>query len=348
MKVLAPSKEKIQHRKEKKMPQVLRNSLFIIGFGVLFVFFGMAPLYSSQEHFGKGRITGTVVDENGKPLEGVLILVEGLKTSAKYQSYTDEKGHFAVAGMGTGQWRVTASKQGYISSYLDMPIRQLSKNPSLSFTLNKMKGPTGLKTDEESSQLLEEGNLLMKEEKYEEAVEVFEELVMKYPEIYQIHLNIGTCYLRKRELDKAEEQFQLVLDNTLKTHSDLKKDKGASLRALTGLGEVYLQKEKFETAQKYFAQALDISPEDAVSAYNVGEVYFSNQKIDEAIEYFELATKIKKEWSKPYLKLGYVYLNKGDFDKSLEYFHKFIEIDPENPQVPNVKNIISTVEKMKE
>lgn len=326
----------------------MRNSLFFIGFGIAFLFFGMVPLSSAQEQLGKGRITGTVVDENGQPLEGALVSVEGLESTTKLQGYSDKKGRFAVAGMGTGQWRVTASKEGYLSSYLDMPIRQLGRNPPLAFTMKKMKGYSGLKADKESFQLLDKGNLLLEEEKYDEAVGVFEELVIKYPEIYQIHLNIGTCYFEKGELDKAEEEFQVVLDKTMETHGDYKKDKGTSLRAFTGLGEIYLQKEKFETAQEYFTQALDISPEDEISAYNVGEVYFSNQKIDEAIEYFELAIKIKKEWSKPYLKLGYAYLNKGDFDKSLEYFQKFIEIDPESSQAPNVKNIISTIEKMKE
>jgi len=302
----------------------------------------------TQEHLGKGRITGTVVDENGQPLEGVLVLVKGLKYEAELQGYSDKKGRFAVAGMGTGKWRITASKKGYTSSSLDMNIRQLRRNPSITFTLKKITGFTSLKSDEESFQLLDKGNLLLKEEKYDEAMEAFRELVTKYPEIYQIHLNIGTCHLKKREMDKAEAEFKLALDKTMETHGDYKKDKNTSLRAFTGLGEIYLQKGNFETAQKYFTQALDISLEDAVSAYNVGEVYFSNQKIDEAIEYFKLAIQIKKEWSKPYLKLGYVYLNKGDFDKSLEYFHKFIEIDPENPQVSNVKNIIATIEKMKE
>ncbi len=47
------------------------------------------------------------------------------------------------------------------------------------------------------------------------------------------------------------------------------------------------------------------------------------------------------------MELGYVYLNKGDFDKSLEYFNKIIEIDPENPEVTQVKNIIATIEGMK-
>jgi len=296
---------------------------------------------------GKGRINGTVIDEASQPLDGVLIVVESRRYTTKLQSYSDKKGYFAVAGMGTGYWRITATKKGYSSSYVDMNISQLRRNPPITFTLKKMTGFAALLADEDSYELFDKGNLLIKEEKYDEALGVFEEFLTKFPEIYQVHLNIGTCYLEKRELDKAEAEFKLVLDKTMETHGDYKKDAATSLRALTGLGEVYLQKEDFETAQKYFSQALEISPEDEVAAYNVGEVFFSHQKIDEAITYFELAVQIKKDWSKPYLKLGYVYLNKGDFDKSLEYFNKFVDMDPENPEVPKVKNIIATIEKMK-
>jgi len=302
---------------------------------------------SSQEHMGRGRINGAVVDESGLPLEGVLIVVEGVQFSAKLEGTTDEKGHFAVAGMGTGFWRVTASKKGYGSAFQELNISQLSKNPPVNFTLKKISGVNAFLTNEVSIQEFDKGNELFKEEKYDEALKIFEELQQKFPEVYQMHLNTGSCYLKKGDVDKAEAEFKFVLDKIKEIQGDYKKDTPAALRALAGLGEVALKKEDFETAQRYFSQALDVSPEDEVSAYNVGEIFFSNQKIDEAIKYFELAIQIKKDWSKPYLKLGYVYLNKGDFDKSLEYFNKFIEIDPENPEVPQVKNMITTIKNMK-
>lgn len=305
------------------------------------------PFTFAQEHMGKGRISGTVVDENGNPLEGVLIVVESLKFSTKLQGYSDKKGHFAVAGMGTGYWRITASKKGYSSSYMDMDVRQLKRNPPINFTLKKMTGFAALMADEDSFELFDKGNLLLKEKKYDEALEVFEEFNEKYPEIYQVHLNIGTCYLNRGELDRAEAEFKLVLDKTLETHGDYKSDTPTSTRAFTGLGELYLKKEDFDEAQKYFTKSLEISPEDEAAAYNVGQVFFFHQKIDEAIKYYELAIQIKKDWAKPYLGLGYVYLNKGDFAKSIECFNKFIDMDPENPEVPQVKNIIATLEKMK-
>ena len=77
------------------------------------------------------------------------------------------------------------------------------------------------------------------------------------------------------------------------------------------------------------------------------ERFFSTGKIDDSIKYFKLATKINKDWPDLYLKLGYVYLHKADYDRSLEYFDKFIQIDPENPEVPTVKKLIETIEKLK-
>lgn len=329
------------------MRPLSRNTFFNVVAMFLLLLAGTASAPFAQEHMGKGRISGTVVDDKGNPVEGALITVESLRYDVKLQSHSNKEGHFAVAGMGSGYWRITASKKGYSDSSVEMNISQLKKNPPVTFTLKKMTGTAALKADQDSLAMFGRGNLLIQQEKYDEALEIFNEFLEKFPEIYQVHLNIGSCFLKKGDLDKAEAEFRLVLDKAKETLGDYTQDPQASLRAFTALGEVYIQKEDFETAQKYFSQALEISPEDEAAAYNVGEVFFSHQQTNDAIKYFELAIEIKPDWSQPFYKLGYVYLNKGDFDKSLEYFNKFIEMDPDNSEVPQVKNIIATIEKLK-
>ncbi|MBS3819966.1 tetratricopeptide repeat protein [bacterium] len=301
----------------------------------------------SQEHMGKGRISGTVVDGEGNPLEDVLIVVESVNYDTKLTGRTDENGHFAVAGMGTGMWQITASKQGYTSSSVKKRIKQLERNPPIDFTLQKVSGFGSFLEDKESMELFDKGNEFIQKKQYDEALEIFDKFKEKYPKVYQVHLNIGTCYLKKGDIDKAEEEFNYVLDKILESQGDYKEEKATSFRAFIGLGKIYIKKGDFNQAQEYFAQALEISPEDEISAYNVGEVYFSNQKIDQAIKYFKMAIQIKKDWPKPYRKLGYAYLNKGEYDKALEYFRKFLEMAPDSPQAPQVKNIIETIEKMK-
>jgi len=311
---------------------------------VLGILVGLSP---AQQDLGKGRISGTVADENGAPIEGASIVAQSMRSETKLEARSDNRGRFAIAGLGTGNWRITATKDGYGSASLEMSIRQLGTNPPIAFTLKKMSGVAAFASDKEALAMLDEGNSLLAQGNYDQALQVFEEFMAKHPDIYQVRLNIGTCYLKKGELEKAEVEFRLVLDKTLEVHGDLKKDADVSLRAVTGLGEIALLRGDLDAAQKHFAQALDISPQDEAAAYNVGEMLFSNQKIDEAIRYFELAIQIKKDWPKPYLKLGYAYLNKGDFDKSLENFNAFIKLDPENPEVAQVKSMIETIEKMK-
>ena len=311
---------------------------------VLGILVGLSP---AQQDLGKGRISGTVADENGAPIEGASIVAQSMRSETKLEARSDNRGRFAIAGLGTGNWRITATKDGYGSASLEMSIRQLGTNPPIAFTLKKMSGVAAFASDKEALAMLDGGNSLLAQGNYDQALQVFEEFMAKHPDIYQVRLNIGTCYLKKGELEKAEVEFRLVLDKTLEVHGDLKKDADVSLRAVTGLGEIALLRGDLDAAQKHFAQALDISPQDEAAAYNVGEMLFSNQKIDEAIRYFELAIQIKKDWPKPYLKLGYAYLNKGDFDKSLENFNAFIKLDPENPEVAQVKSMIETIEKMK-
>jgi len=65
------------------------NSYFLLirSCSLLFTFFFLliifliwtVPFSFSQAHLGKGRISGIVVDEQGNPIEGVLITVESLK-----------------------------------------------------------------------------------------------------------------------------------------------------------------------------------------------------------------------------------------------------------------------------
>lgn len=301
----------------------------------------------SQENLGRGRITGDVRDDGGAPVEGAKILAESVGSSTKLEGVSDKRGHFAIAGFGTGTWKITASKDGYAPSWTEMNVSQVKANPPVAFTLKRITGAAALKDDPRMLAVFDKGNALAGEGRYDEAIRVFEEFLAAYPAFYQARLNIASCYVKKNDPDRAEAEFKLVLDKVLMTHGDYKRDKAASIRALSGLGELYLKRNDFSSAQKAFAEALQISPEDETAAYNVGEIFFSNQKTDEAARYFELAARIKKEWPKPYYRLGFVYLNKGDYAKSLDNFNTFIRLDPENPEVPQVKNIVATIEKMK-
>jgi tetratricopeptide (TPR) repeat protein len=314
---------------------------------VSLVILGLALGLVAQDDLGRGRISGDVLDESGAKVQGAQILVESLRSNTRFETKTDKKGHFAVGGLGTGTWRVTASKEGYLGATTEAQVSQLAANPPVLLTLKKTAGSGASAAAEVAGGLLDKGNALLKEGRYDEAIAAFEEFAAKFPDVFAVHLNIGSAFKEKGDLDRAESEFKAVLDKSGPALEDLRKQKDTSLKALSGLGDVALKRGDFEAAQGFFRRALEISPEDPASAYNVGEIFFSNQKTDDAIAYFELAIKIKSDWPKAYHRLGLVYLNKGDFPKALENLKKFLELDPQNPEAASVKAAIAAIEQIK-
>jgi tetratricopeptide (TPR) repeat protein len=314
---------------------------------VSLIIMGLALALPAQDDLGRGRISGDIVDASGAKVPGALVVVESLRSSARMEAKSDKKGHFAIGGLGTGAWRVTASKEGYLSAATEIQVSQLAANPPINLTLTRASAGGAAPSAEAGGSLLDSGNALLKAGRYDDALAAFEEFAAKFPDVYAVHLNIGSAYMEKGDLDRAEAEFKTVLDKNGPAPEDLRKQKDTSLKALSGLGEVALKRGDFESAQGSFRRALEISPEDPAAAYNVGEIFFSNQKTDDAVAYFELAIKIKPDWPKAYHRLGLVYLNKGDFPKALENLKKFLELDPQSPEAAGVKAAIAAIEQIK-
>lgn len=313
---------------------------------VALVILGLTLALPAQDDLGRGRISGDVIDESGVKVPEALVIVESPRSSTRFEAKTDKKGHFAVAGLGTGIWRVTAAKEGYLNAATETQVSQLTANPPVLLTL-KRTSAGGAAPSTEAAGLLDSGNALLKAGRYDEALAAFEEFAAKFPDVYAVHLNIGTAYMEKGDLDRAEAEYKAVLDKNGPAVEDLRKQKETSLKALSGLGEAALKRGDLETAQGHFRRALEISPEDPAAAYNVGEIFFSNQKVDDAIAYFELAIRIKSDWPKAYHRLGLVCLNTGDFPKALANLKTFLELDPQNPEAASVKAAIAAIEQIK-
>ncbi len=301
----------------------------------------------SQAGMGRGRVFGKVLDEEGKPVSDVLIVAESLtERGTVLKGISDKKGDWAIAGFGTGPWRITASKEGYMPSSIELRVSEF-RNPPVTFTLKKLKGgPSALAADKSAVEMLEKAENAVKEERYDDALAIYNQLIEKFPSVFQILLNVGYVQMKKGDLESALNSFQEVLNRLKERDGDFSKEPETAFKAFTAIGEVWIKKDNFEKARESFEEALKISPKDEALAYSVGEIYFTNQKVDEAIKYFELAANIKPDWWKPYSKLGYCYLNKGDFKKSLEYFKKSLEVDPNSPEAGTIKAVIAELEKM--
>ncbi len=324
------------------------KNIFII-FLVCFLCFSLSLSLSAQQGRGRGRLRGQVNDEAGNPVEGAKIVAQNLKYRTIFSSESDKKGNWAIMGLGTGNFRITASKEGYGTAVHEMSISQFSKqNPPLSITLKKiqvaeMSMPA--MQGEGALALFEEGTELFNQKKYAEAAAKFEEFVAQHPTVYQININIGNCYREMGEYDKAVEAYAKILEKVKEEKGSIEGDESAA-KALAGIGETYFKKGNLEKAREYLKQAVDNFPKDEALAFNVGEIYFKQGEADKAIEYFLLAIKINESWAPPHRQLGYAYLNKGKYKLAVDSLKKFVELAPDDPQAENIKNLIPKLEEL--
>ncbi len=313
-----------------------RSTLLLLTICGLFI---AAPGAWAQGGKGKGRLQGIVLDEAGAPVESAKIVLDlhGRETAQRTDT-TNKKGEWAVLGLGSGNWQVTVTAEGYIPSSTVVTVSQIERNPKVVTKLKKPEAsPDAIIKDEASLAYIEQATRHFNDKEYDQALAILSQFLEQNPEAYQAQLLIGDCYREKGDLDKAIEIYGRAVEDA---RSDEKRGIEVTAKGLAALGDVYLRKGDIDKAQEYFKQSVDSNPEDEVLAYNVGEIYFSNHKLDDAITYYLKATEIKPSWATPFYKLGLTSLNKADYDKAKEYFQRFLGLEPDGELAAQAKNIL--------
>jgi Tfp pilus assembly protein PilF len=315
-------------------------SKFAAGAAIVLLTAGLAV---GQAGRGTARLSGSVVDKDGKPVPGAKVAaVFDQEGGSTFETVTDKKGEWGFVGVGTGSWTVTASFKGYLPVSVRAYTRQLDKNPKVVLKLEKQEAGSGVVQDEGALQTFEEGNAFYKDGKYDAALTMYDDFLAKNPGAYQVLLNIGDCYREKGEHDKAIEKYNKLIEQST---GDAVRGKNLGAKGLAAIGLIYLKQGKLAEAQDYFKRSIEMAPQDEFLPYNVAEICFSSQNIDEAIRYFEMASQIKPGWPAPYYRVALAYLNKGDNIKAVENLEKFIKLEPETERTAQAKAILEAIKK---
>ena len=120
------------------------------------------------------------------------------------------------------------------------------------------------------------GWAMMLNERYDDALMSFQQVLMKEPANALARINVGYICLKKRIFGEAIEHLSraIRLDN----------DRKATLYAHFYLGLVYLERDMFEDAQTFFQKTLRLGPNLLQAYYELGRAYWFNGQRDEALE----------------------------------------------------------------
>ncbi len=154
------------------------------------------------------------------------------------------------------------------------------------------------------------GVLLLKNEEYQEAKEIFSGVLIDRRNKESVRnmakQNLSLAYWKLGDIDTAVE----MLWEIHRTHRNG--------RVYGTLGYLLIEKDDLDEALKYNMEALDYDDEDPVILDNLGQTYYKMGKIQQAKEYFLKAEEIKQEQADTLYYLGCIYQQEGNTDAAKE------------------------------
>src|SRR5262245_53501778 len=181
----------------------LRHTALII------VFTCIAEVASGQVR-GEGRIQGKVVDDQKQPMQDVVVKATLAGQNQPLQAKTNKKGEWSINGLAPGEWTIEFSKDGFDSQKGTVKIDEGNSPGPINVTL--AKATPKVDPNVEISEAAQKAQGLMQAGKFAEARKIFEDLLVKYPEVVQINAYIGQAYAGEKNYDKAVEHLKIASD----------------------------------------------------------------------------------------------------------------------------------------
>jgi tetratricopeptide (TPR) repeat protein len=327
------------------MRGALIRRLLSVGAVVLGLIVLAAPGYAQS-----GQVKGKVVDAKNQPVEGATVTIESADgMNRKFVVKTNRRGDYIQIGIQTGEYKVTAEKDGLTQSF----TRRLSGVNQTEVNFSLVPGGSGGEMSAEERKKAEEkiaavktafeaGVALSNEGKHDEAIAKFNEVIATVPKCTECYTNIGAVYTRKKDYDQAEAAFKKALEVNPN-----------SAEAYNGLATVYNQQKKFDQAAEASAQAQKLTgasgtaggAASASTVFNQGVIAWNASKVPEAKKAFEEAIRLDPTLADAHYWLGMANVNEGKLPDAAKYFEEYLKLAPTGQYAEQAKAILAQIKK---
>ena len=294
-------------------------------FTILLILFFAATVFS-QAYRGKGRVSGLIKDEAGQPIMDVVVHLLHTKSNSSFDTKTDSKGLWEGNWIRGGLWYIDFKKEGYLPKNISVTINESTPNPDIETVMKKVKGTV---IPKEVMDKLDKANLLYDQKKYEEALAEFSKILVDFPEVYLININIGNTYYDMGKYDKAIASYQKVLDKEPNNST-----------VLMGMGNAYSQTEPAKAIEYYDKIAAD-ELQDPVVLYNIASFYYNSGQSEKALKYYEQSVTVKADFVDALYQIGIIYAALTQNDKAIAAFENLIKYDTASQKAKQAQEFIT-------
>ena len=275
-------------------------------------------------HYGLGLLylQTNKLDKAKQSFMKLIKLRKRIITASYYLGQVEESQKNYEAAM---NWYLAVEKGEY---YLDAQIRiaiLLSHEGNTQRAREHLKSIRSRNITEASRIIRAEAEMLSEEGQFEEAMEVYNQAIEKYPD------NGKLLYARAMLAEKMDRID--LLERDLKRILDKKPDDS---QALNALGYTLADRtERYQEAYEYIKRALELSPQDYYILDSMGWVLYRLGEYNEAVHYLKKAADISDD-PEIAAHLGEVLWVTGDEESAREVWDSALKLTPGNQGLINI------------
>ncbi len=308
----------------------------------------LATAASAQAWAGRGRLSGTVEDPDGNPVEGASVQVT-LDGAGPDDAVTNRRGQWALAGLRSGNWTALVSKAGYIPTEHAVFINEYATS-SDRIVLKTTLEPRGVSTadgsaaglgEDEAAQaareMLERGNALIGQEDFEGAIKLFTEALPSLPDGAKAAVLITIAGNQVR-LERDEEAIA-----SLKQALTLAP---TNVDALQLISRRLTAMDRAEEAQAYLERLPEDMRADPEILLREGVDLYNKNDIDGALAKFEAVVEAAPDWADAYYYRGLANMAAGHNAAAAADFRRLLELEPEGEKAEEAKQFAEYLESL--
>ncbi len=162
---------------------------------------------------------------------------------------------------------------------------------------------------------------LMKQEKYDQAAELFKSAGEEAPDALAIHAAHGAALVNAKRYEEALDVLEkkaILLD----AHHQ---------PVLMSIGDAYFMLNRFEEARNAFIVAVDNDPLDPTAHYKLGKTLLALHKPGEAQTEFAEAARLFPDFPEAHFELATLLADAKQYPQAIEHFQHAVRLKPDHP-----------------
>ena len=279
---------------------------------------------------GKSRVAGKVVDEQGKPVEGAIVMLRMAEEMTGPNMKTNKKGEFTAKDITGGAWTVRVQAEGFAVNQFDITVPEKGRADDL---VVKMAVDRTAEQMKELQGVLSQGDELFKAGKDAEARAEYQKVLAARPDVLAIHRSIAYTYGREGNHAKALEHLDIALQEEPNDSEILQLAAASALEVAQP-----------DRALGYIAKIDDSTLMDPDLLVNVSITMLQKNFNPAAVTVLDRVVARFPTAPMPYYLRGMARFRTKNEAGAKEDFQKFVEIaPPDSPQLEQAKKILESM-----